>query len=484
MNNQNTNNTNTKNNKESTEGNFTNVDIDDVSIYTATGETGTPFRVSSFTKRTPPRLPNSDTAERSSSISKTSKPQENSESQQQTAKDPAVISSAQESRLCQLSKRLGYEIDSLIQYVEPRKNVHNDIRKMCSIIKKAHTNLITYVEKTEHKARLNSTLVPQREMPPAAANSASVQYRETPPAAARIAPPLSAKRTRARMSPKKPEEQATKSPDTKKRKPDTISEKPAEEWAIVQNKKKAPKGNKKRKPIRPRADAIIIEKTENGMSYADILRAVKTNEQLKDLSDKVKTLRRTQKGDLLIELKKGEKAAANDCCAAIGKALEKVAKVNLRSHNVTIQCRGLIEDLNTDDELLDAIAEQAEVNRPDRTAIKSRRKTGGTESAYVMLPAEEAKKVLALGFIKVGWVRCQVTEVVTPQRCFRCWAYDHVVAKCKGPDRTSLCRRCGEDGHHAASCRKDEKCVLCDGAHKAGSGKCPNYQAAVRKTRA
>lgn len=65
------------------------------------------------------------------------------------------------------------------------------------------------------------------------------------------------------------------------------------------------------------------------MSYADILRAVKNNEQLKHLNEKVKTLRPTQKGGLLIELKKSENTNSNECYVAIEKALENVAKVNL-----------------------------------------------------------------------------------------------------------------------------------------------------------
>ncbi|XP_037929292.1 uncharacterized protein LOC119663761 [Teleopsis dalmanni] len=462
-------------NYKNTENNQMNDDNDDVVICTTTEETSTPFRIGSVIKRTPPSiLSSNETVNRSTTILKTNKQEEirKSQQQQQLAKDVAIIDLAQETVVSQLAKRLGQEIDSLVQYVEPRNNVHKDIKRMCSTIKKAHTNLIMHIEMSEYKAKSNITLV---------------QQRETPLTAKRDATSVSAKRTKSKMSPKKPTEEATKSPDTKKRKSDAVAERlnqPVEEWTKVQPKKKA-SNIKKGKSIRPRADAIIIEKMEKEMSYAEILRTVKSNEQLKNLGNKVKKLRRTQKGDLLIELKKSEKAAANECCAAIEKVLENVAKVNLRSHNVTIQCRGLIKDLNTDDELFDAIEMQAKVKRPDKCTIKSRRKTyGGTESTYLMLPAEDAKKVLARGHLIVGWTRCQVTEVTTPQRCFRCWAYDHLALKCKGPDRTNICRRCGNEGHRAANCNDAEKCVLCEGAHTAGSGKCPRYKEALQKIKA
>ena len=239
------------------------------------------------------------------------------------------------------------------------------------------------------------------------------------------------------------------------------------------------------KPTRTKANALIIERKTNDVSYAEILSAVKKNDRFKDLNEIVKTMRPTQKGGLLIELKKGEEGGKSNWCTAIEEVLKDVANVYYRSHKITIQCKGLITELYTDDELLDAIETQAQVKRPDISAIKSKRKTfGGTESAYIQLPAEDAKKMLSLRHIKVGWVRSQLVEAIAPKRCFRCWAYDHVAAACKGPDRTALCRRCGEEGHQAAKCVNEKKCMLCEGAHAAGSGICPLYKAAMQKNRA
>ena len=114
----------------------------------------------------------------------------------------------------------------------------------------------------------------------------------------------------------------TKSPDAKKRKPDEDAQsntngsnaerrqkesQPKEKWTTVR-KKKRPNRRRKGRAIRSRASAIIIEKKVDNMSYADILRAVRTNDKFKDLSENVITMRPTQKGGLVIELKKGEDA--------------------------------------------------------------------------------------------------------------------------------------------------------------------------------
>ncbi|XP_053968693.1 mucin-5AC-like [Anastrepha ludens] len=299
--------------------------------------------------------------------------------------------------------------------------------------------------------------------------------------------PQTAERTRAKESPRAATQIATKSPVAKKRKSDSDSSRPQtvnqpmqrEEWKKVEKKKKSLKNRKG--TIRPMSDAIIIEKKAGGTSYADMLRAVKHSEELKDLSEKVKTMRPTKKGGLLIEFKRSKDVEASSYQMAIEKALDGVASVNLKTHTVTIQCKGLITDLNTEEELLEAITQQAQVKNLKMSAIRSTRTIpGGTQSMYLSLRADDAKKVLELGHLKVGWVRCRVTEVTSPRRCYRCWAYDHGATACKEPDRTKLCRRCGKEGHQAASCKNDEKCALCTGAHAAGSAKCPRYQEAVR----
>ena len=147
-----------------------------------------------------------------------------------------------------------------------------------------------------------------------------------------------------------------------------------------------------------------------------------------------------------------------------------------------LKCKNLIEELCTNDEIIEALVEQAKIRRPDGAAIKSRRNAhAGTQSVYVSLPAEDAKKVLAIGYIKVGFIRSRVVEVIEPKRCYKCWGYGLTSITGKEQDRTKLCRKCGEDGHKAATCTNPRKCALCNGNHSVGNVMCPHYQEAVRK---
>lgn len=501
------NNTNNSNLNNSNENN-SSYDSQSRSNAATTGATPEVFKRSSVIMRTPPAQAGTkeDVIERlrpknvdeSSVISLRSKADtiSNKDTNSPTASTSQAASATRgntsgKSALAKLVDLLGKEIDGLLKYVEPRRNVHGDIRKMCHTIKRAHTDVITHIEIEECKSRHHvqrSSMVSAIQLVTAATTATQTKATSpTTPSTHGNRTTATAKRARANVSPKKTTQPSSKSPEAKKIKadPPKRTDESNEEWRQVQRKKREPKPKEKSRAIRPRPSAIIIEKNTDGVSYADILRAVKTNAQLKDLSEKVKTLRPTRKGGLLLELKKGEPSESKDCWTAIEKALGNMAKVNLSTHNITIQCKGLIAEINTDDELLEAIETQAQVKRPDITAIKSKRNTyGGTQAAYVSLPAEDAKKVLALGHVRVGWVRCRVAEVAAPKRCFKCWAFDHVAANCNGPDRTKLCRRCGVEGHKAAECKNAEKCALCGGEHAAGSGKCVRYKEAVKKSKA
>lgn len=369
---------------------------------------------------------------------------------------------------------LGKEIDELMRYCNSQRNMHKDVIRRCSVMKRLHTEVLIQFEKEEKWPRIRAN--------PSAVTSATTQAKQT---SAVSHGAQSTKRTRTKSSPKEAEK--GKSPAAKKQRaleavttPITTNVAATKDsWIKVQRNPKT-----KQKAIKPRADAIIIATKDVKASYANILRAVKTSAELKTLGKEVRTIRRTQKGELLLELNRTKDVSAVSLQTSIEEVLKDVAIVKVRTHMITVQCKGLVAEINTKEELLDALEEQAKIRRPQDSAIRSMRNTyGGTQTAYIMLPAEDAKKVLALNQIRVGWVRCRVSESISPTRCFRCWGYGHIAASCKETDRTGLCRRCGESGHVAASCDERERCALCKGAHAAGSTKCPRYQEARIKRR-
>lgn len=185
-----------------------------------------------------------------------------------------------------------------------------------------------------------------------------------------------------------------------------------------------------------------------------------------------------------MELKKAPEGNTATYQAAIEEVLKDKAKVVVKTHTVTLQCRDL-DEVTTAGEICDAIHVQCKVRRPDETAVRSLRTTyNGTQTAFINLPADDAKTVLGVQRVRIGWVSCRFREAVSPKRCYKCWGYGHMAQNCNEPtDRTGLCRKCGEAGHKAATCENAEKCALCKGGHAAGSYKCPLVQKARREVR-
>lgn len=140
------------------------------------------------------------------------------------------------------------------------------------------------------------------------------------------------------------------------------------------------------------------------MSYATIFKAVESNAEVKvRLAAEVRTIRDD----------------APKYQAIVGKALADVAMVDLRTHMATVQVRNLILELSTTYALLDALVEQAHIKRSGKSAVRSTRASyGGTHAVYIQIPTEDAK-TLALWYLRVGWMRCGVSEIVSPKHYYR-----------------------------------------------------------------
>ena len=64
---------------------------------------------------------------------------------------------------------------------------------------------------------------------------------------------------------------------------------------------------------------------------------------------------------------------------------------------------------------------------------------GGVQTAVVRLTEADARSLLGLGRLRVGWVNCRIREHVEVTRCFRCQRYGHVSRSCTLPDRKDAC---------------------------------------------
>ncbi|KAH8274910.1 hypothetical protein KR026_000091, partial [Drosophila bipectinata] len=146
-----------------------------------------------------------------------------------------------------------------------------------------------------------------------------------------------------------------------------------------QNGKKDPKISQ---PKKSRPDVLII--TGNaGSSYSDVLKLVTRRQdgKLNDVSQNVKKIRRTAKGDLLLEL------AAKDANAlkmrqTLSQVLGEAASVRAVTGETTIEIRDL-DDLNTKEEIVAAIKARTS-GQEEAIRVKSLRPGySGTQVAFL-----------------------------------------------------------------------------------------------------
>lgn len=245
-----------------------------------------------------------------------------------------------------------------------------------------------------------------------------------------------------------------------------------------------PKARKKKRP--PRPDALVIE-TRGDTSYADILKKVKSDPKLANLGKNVKTIKKTAKGELLLELNGLAQQSTYEFSQSVEEVIGTEAAVRVRTHEVFMEIKD-IDEVTTKEEVFEALVSHSEEFKVlQTTAVKSMRKAyGGTQTATIGMNAILAEKLIQLSRIRIGWVICRIREKISPRRCFKCLDFGHPTAKCKSPnDFTDNCLRCGETGHKIKTCNNVPNCVLCrptsgKSDHTTGARVCPFYFKALQ----
>lgn len=241
------------------------------------------------------------------------------------------------------------------------------------------------------------------------------------------------------------------------------------------------RNNRRPKPTKP--DALMI-KANGQRTYAEILQQMKSDPTMKEVGASFNKVRMTVSGELPLELNWSALQKTHKLEESVEGVLGETAEVRALAHEIQVEIKDL-DELTTKEEVTEALA--AKLDTPTLTAatVRSIRKAyGRTKTAVVSLPADLAKKAIAVGKVRIGWVVCRIRERTSVTRCFRCWDYSHLARNCKGTDRSNQCHRCSEGGHVAKDCSEDPCCVLCQGKgrsdHPSGRGSCPALQKALQ----
>ncbi|KAM8702439.1 hypothetical protein ACLKA7_001770 [Drosophila subpalustris] len=361
-------------------------------------------------------------------------------------------------------EKLGEKIRALSKMLQGRRSIHQPMRDLVDSILGLYTaadeeqSVLPTLPKA-HKA--TSTATPSAA--PSDGKRARADREELP------SPTSGPKKVKGRQTAKPSASKSPKVPGPKKD-VDAVRQ-PHSQWKKV---------GKPRGRVKPAKSDAIVVKGDPEMSYADILRSVKTEPKLRSLAQHVKAIRKTAKGELLFELSKSADPHTKTLQDAVKDFLGSKAEVRSLTATTAFEIRDL-DEVTTAEEILEALITQfGEIQVSSSSIVSMRKSYGGTQIASLKLPADEAEKLLQAGKLRVGWVICRVRRKVQPMRCLRCIDFGHVATKCREEvDCKGLCFKCGQADHQAKSCKHTPKCLLCirkgekEVDHPVNSTRCP-----------
>lgn len=198
----------------------------------------------------------------------------------------------------------------------------------------------------------------------------------------------------------------------------------------------------------PRTEAITISNPSAGNSYADVMRKVLAEVDLKETGVEVTRTRRTKTGAILLEVKgkEGADLLASKLRGTIGEWAEvarptKSTKVLVTNIPDWLDDHRVVSDIQAADE---GLAE---------AKISIRENAGGGRVATMTVSVATALRLSVAGAIRVGLGKSRIKLLEAKKiRCFRCDDLGHIATSCTAENASKKCFRCRQTGHLVAAC--------------------------------
>lgn len=247
---------------------------------------------------------------------------------------------------------------------------------------------------------------------------------------------------------------------------------------ILMNPSGIPKTLRNNK-MRPQTERVLVK--SGTTTYADLLKTVKNEVNIKEVGVQVKSIKKTTRGDLLLEVE-GDKQKAG----ALREAIREKVKNDVRVSNRDVIIHVLDIDAATSQEQVEeAIKDELGPNDDHSLLIRSMRPTrDGNQIATAQVSRHIANLLVKAQKIQIGWIKCRIRERIPVPRCYRCLEFGHRKFECKGPDRSNICIKCNKPGHKALECKDTPYCPTCRSTeHRADTTKCPRFRQLIQTHR-
>ncbi|CAL1672733.1 unnamed protein product [Lasius platythorax] len=200
------------------------------------------------------------------------------------------------------------------------------------------------------------------------------------------------------------------------------------------------------------------------LGYREVMFEARSKIDLKALGIVNSRIRQAVNGGVLIQIPgKDRVRMADDLANCMGKVLKgRDVWIGWPSKCAELRIRGVDISVTSED-VISEVARLGGCRREDIRMGRIRETSVGLGTVWLKCPAVSARRVVDVGYIRVGWGRSTV-EPLRPRLlvCFRCLRQGHVKTKCKSViDRGDCCYRCGAAGHRVASCVAAPRCPLC-----------------------
>lgn len=208
---------------------------------------------------------------------------------------------------------------------------------------------------------------------------------------------------------------------------------------------------------------VIKPKVNEDGDICDVISEVKKCVNPRD--DPVKNVRRTAKGNVILECKDHE--SVDRMRVKIGLVLNDKCSVDLPKESVPeVKLVGLQEELSESEIEAQLRAQNSEIFCDDSSLVVKQIKFIETlkssyYTVYVQTDNDTLQKIIDRGSLKIMWSSVRCYQVLPDNRCFKCHSFDHIAAKCSLLEEQFICPKCA-GWHKGKDCDSDFlKCKNC-----------------------